>query len=57
MLQMLKPWQGVKKYDYKLGVASYTLRKFSTEEALDMTVRCGVNRIAFKDFHLPLNAE
>jgi inosose dehydratase len=46
-----------KKYDYKLGVASYTLRKFSTEEALDMTVRCGVNRIAFKDFHLALNAD
>lgn len=47
---------GKKNYNYKLGVASYTLRKFSTEEALDMTVRCGVNRIAFKDFHLPLNA-
>ncbi len=44
------------KYDYKLGVASYTLRKFSTEEALDMTLRCGVNRITFKDFHLPLDA-
>ncbi len=41
---------------YKLGVASYTLRKFSTEEALDMTLRCGVNRITFKDMHLPLDA-
>lgn len=45
-----------KKYDYKLGVASYTLRKFPTEEALDMTLRCGVNRITFKDMHLPLDA-
>lgn len=45
-----------KKYDYKLGVASYSLRKFSTEEALDMTLRCGVNRITFKDMHLPLDA-
>ena len=41
----------------QLGVASYTLRKFSTEEALDMTVRCGVNRITFKDMHLPLDAD
>lgn len=43
-------------YEYRLGVASYTLRKFSTEQALDMTVRCGVNRITFKDMHLPLTA-
>jgi len=45
------------KNDIQLGVASYTLRKFSTEEALDMTVRCGVNRITFKDMHLPLDAD
>ncbi len=51
-----KAGAGKKKYDYKLGVASYTLRKFPTEEALDMTVRCGVNRITFKDMHLPLDA-
>jgi sugar phosphate isomerase/epimerase len=41
---------------FQLGVASYTLRKFSTEEALDMTLRCGVNRITFKDMHLPLDS-
>ena len=45
-----------KNYEYRLGVASYTLRKFNTEQALDMTVRCGVNRITFKDMHLPLDA-
>jgi inosose dehydratase len=45
------------KGDIQLGVASYTLRKFSTEEALDMTVRCGVSRITFKDMHLPLDAD
>lgn len=43
--------------DIQLGVASYTLRKFSTEEALDMTLRCGVNRITFKDMHLPLDSD
>ncbi len=39
-----------------LGVASYTLRKFKVEEALAMTLRLGVNRIVFKDAHLPLAA-
>ncbi len=41
----------------KLGVASYSLRKFSREEALEMTRRCGVNRIAFKSMHLPLDSD
>lgn len=40
----------------KLGVASYTLREFSTEEALDMTLRCGLKRITLKSMHLPLNS-
>jgi inosose dehydratase len=40
----------------KLGVASYTLREFSTTQALDMTLRCGVDRITFKDMHLPLDS-
>ncbi len=40
----------------KLGVASYTLRKFSMEEALDMTKRIGLNRITFKSMHLPLDS-
>ena len=44
------------KFRFKLGVASYTLRKFSTEQALDMTLRCGVNRITFKSMHLPVEA-
>ena len=45
------------KFDFELGVASYSLRNFSTEEALDMTLRCGVNRITFKSMHLPLNSD
>jgi inosose dehydratase len=44
------------KSTLKLGVASYTLRKFSMEEALDMTKRCGINRITFKSMHLPLDS-
>ncbi len=43
-------------FNVKLGVASYTLRKFSTEKALDMTLRCGLNRMTFKSMHLPLDS-
>lgn len=46
----------VNNFKFDLGVASYTLRKFTTEEALDMTLRCGVNRITFKSMHLPVDS-
>jgi len=42
---------------FQLGVASYSLRSFSQEEALDMTLRCGVNRITFKSMHLALDSD
>jgi inosose dehydratase len=53
------PAGGEKKkgVDFQLGVASYSLRKFSQEEALDMTLRCGVDRICFKSMHLPLDSD
>jgi len=35
-------------------MASYTFRKFSREQALAMTSRLGLKRIAFKSMHLPL---
>ncbi|MCY1719904.1 sugar phosphate isomerase/epimerase [Prolixibacteraceae bacterium Z1-6] len=44
-------------FSFNLGVASYTLRNFSTDVALDMTLRSGVKRIAFKSMHLPLEAD
>jgi inosose dehydratase len=43
-------------YNFQLGIASYSFRKFSIEQALDMTRRLDINRISFKDFHLPLNS-
>ncbi len=45
------------EFSFKLGVASYTLREFTQEQALDMTLRCGVNRITFKSMHLPLDSD
>ncbi len=40
----------------KLGVASYTLRKFSLDEAIAMTKEAGVKYISLKDVHLPLKS-
>jgi inosose dehydratase len=39
-----------------LGMASYTFREFSLEDTLAMTKRLGLERIALKSFHLPLEA-
>jgi len=41
---------------YQLGMASYTLRAFPAEQAIEMTKRLGLTRIAFKDFHLKMDA-
>jgi sugar phosphate isomerase/epimerase len=40
----------------KLGLASYTLRKFSVDEVIKMTKRVGLTNIALKDMHMPLTA-
>lgn len=37
----------------KLGVASYSLRKFTLDQALDMAKTLGVKYMTFKDVHLP----
>ena len=44
------------KAKFNLGLASYTFRKFSTEQAIAMTKRLGLKFISFKDFHMPLNS-
>lgn len=40
----------------KLGIASYTLRKFTLEQAIAMTRQAGVKYICLKDMHLPLTS-
>jgi sugar phosphate isomerase/epimerase len=37
----------------KLGVASYSLRKFTLDQALEMTKTLGVKYMTFKDVHVP----
>ena len=44
-------------FKFHLGIASYSFREFPLEKALDMAVRCGINRMSFKSMHLPLDAD
>jgi sugar phosphate isomerase/epimerase len=41
---------------FTLGMASYTLRLFPVDQAIEMTKRLGLTHICFKDFHLKLDA-
>ena len=41
---------------FQLGMASYTLRLFPVDQAIEMTKRLGLTRICFKDFHLKMDA-
>ena len=40
----------------QLAMASYTLRKFPLDKALEMTVRAGFKNIALKDMHLAMDS-
>ena len=42
--------------DFKLGVATYSLRKFSREQAIAMLKHMNVGYINIKEFHLPINS-
>lgn len=44
------------KKQLKLGLASYTLRKFKLDEVLVMAQRVGLKYICLKSFHLPLES-
>ena len=46
--------KGKEKFD--LGLASYTFKKFNTEQTIAMTKRLGLKYICFKDFHMPLKS-
>jgi len=42
--------------DIKLGVASYSFRKFSRAQAIEMTKKLGTSYLNVKDFHLALTS-
>lgn len=41
---------------FDLGIASYTFRKFTLDQAVAMTKRVGIGKLALKDVHLPLTS-
>ncbi|MGQ8338023.1 sugar phosphate isomerase/epimerase family protein [Sunxiuqinia sp. A32] len=45
-----------KEVQFQLGIASYSLRKFPVDETISFTKQLGVKNIAFKSFHLKLDA-
>jgi len=46
----------VAKIDLPLGLASYSFRKFSLEETIDMVNKLGLTHLALKSMHMPLDA-
>lgn len=40
----------------KLGLASYTLRKFTLEQVIDISKRLGLSAVALKSMHMPLES-
>lgn len=40
----------------KLGIASYTFRNFTLDQAIDMTSQAGLGYITLKDVHLPMRS-
>jgi len=53
-----KKAEAPKKRDikFKLGIASYSLRKFSVDTAIAFTKKLGIDEISFKSYHLKLDA-
>ena len=43
-------------HDFKIGVATYSLRKFTRAQAIPMLKQLNVKYIDIKDFHLPLTS-
>lgn len=41
---------------FELGMASYTFRAFTLDQAIEMTKRLALKRITLKDMHLPLDS-
>lgn len=43
-------------FPFTLGMASYTFRSFSLDEAIGMTSRLGLKKLTLKEMHLPLTS-
>ncbi len=45
-----------KKVPFQLGLASYTTRKFTLEQTIQMSVRLDLKNVCLKSFHLPMDS-
>lgn len=45
-----------KKVPFQLGLASYTTRKFTLEQTIEMAVRLEFKNVCLKSFHLPMDS-
>ena len=52
----MRPEKGRRALPFALGIASYSFRSFSLDQAIAMTKRLGIERLCLKDVHLPLTA-
>ena len=52
-----KKTANITDHQLNIGLASYTLRKYSLDELIDITERLGLKDVAFKSFHLPYEAD
>lgn len=43
-------------FPFQLGLASYTFREFSLDKTIEFTKRLGIQKLALKSMHLPLDA-
>jgi inosose dehydratase len=41
---------------FDLGIASYSFRAFSLDQAIEMTKRLGISKMTLKDMHLPIKS-
>jgi len=56
VLQSSKSQAAPQKLEMPLGLASYSFRKFSLEETIEMVKTLGLTHIALKSMHMPLAA-
>jgi inosose dehydratase len=41
---------------FEMGIASYTFRSFTLDQAIEMTKRLGIRKMTLKDMHLPMKS-
>ncbi len=47
---------GAKRFPFTLGMASYTFRNFTLDQAIAMITRLGLKKVTLKEMHLPLTS-